>query len=321
VLRGAAELMKGEKLSTAVGKGAKAAAFGWLTGKAVDFIGSALTAPAIQQANDIGKDIVTANYKATIDEIGGEFGNRFGTFTTGELYGRSEDIKDISVVWKDAVASWKAGDYLRADSMFKSAEEMTSALANTEYINAIAADIDKAQLMRQGAEEMKKFFGTMSDVAQGAATAATGNSKQKQESVYRQTRPLSEGQVYVLFNRVEQLNEGPMDMLKKAGDWVGKKATNLTTKITADKLNSAWKSAGAPTDSAELEKFLAGQGVSDQIISQTFQSMKINTGAAPSEEPVNAATLYAQTKKDIQALDKKSQKRMMAYLQKQLGTA
>jgi hypothetical protein len=320
VLRGAAELMKGEKLSTAVGKGAKAAAFGWLTGKAVDFIGSALTAPAIQQANDIGKDIVTANYKATIDEIGGEFGNRFGTFTTGELYGRSEDIKDISVVWKDAVASWKAGDYLRADSMFKSAEEMTSALANTEYINAIAADIDKAQLMRQGAEEMKKFFGTMADVAQGAATAATGNSKQKQESIYLQNRPLSEGQVYMLFNRVEQLNEGPMDMLKKAGDWVGKKATNLTTKITADKLNSAWQKSGAPTDSSELEKFLASQGVSDQVISQTFQSMKIATGAAPSEEPANTATLYAQTKKDIQTLDKKSQKRIMAYLQKQLGT-
>jgi hypothetical protein len=49
--------------------------------------------------------------------------------------------------------------------------------------------------------------------------------------------------------------------------------------------------------------------------------MKIATGAAPSEEPANTATLYAQTKKDIQTLDKKSQKRIMAYLQKQLGTA
>ena len=325
ILKGSAELLKGEKLSTAVGKGVKAAAVGWLTGKAVDFIGNALTAPAISQANDIGKDIVTANYKATIDEIGGEFGNRFGTFTTGELFGRSQDVKDISVVWKDAVASWKAGDYLRADSMFKSAEEMTAALAKPEYINALAADIDKAQLMRQGAEEMKNFFGKMATVAQGAATAATGNSKEKKESVYRQTRPLSEGQVYLTFKRIEQLNEGPMDWIKdkagKAADWVGKKATNLTTVITADKLNSAWQKAGSPTDSAELEKFLADQGVSDQIIKQTFQSMKIDVGAAPTEDPKKAATLYAQVKTDIQGLDKKSQKRIMAYLQKQLGTA
>jgi hypothetical protein len=324
VLKGAVELMKGEKLSTAIGKGAKAAAFGWLTGKAVDFIGNALTAPTIQQANDIGNDIVTANYKATIDEIGGKFGNRFGSFTTGELFGRSQDVKDISIVWKDAVASWKAGDYLRADSMFKSAEQMTAALAKPEYLGQIAADIDKAQLMRQGAEEMQKFFGTMSKVAQGAATAATGNSKK--ESVYRQTRPLSEGQVYVLFKRVEQLDEGVWDTIKgaagKAADWAGKKATNLTTKVTADKLNSAWQKAGSPTDSAELEKFLATQGISDKIIKQTFQSMKIDVGAAPAEEPAAAtATTYAQIKTDVLKLDKKSQKRIMAYLQKQLGTA
>ena len=139
--------------------------------------------------------------------------------------------------------------------------------------------------------------------------------------MYLQTRPLSEGQVYVLFNRIEQLNEGPADWLKKAGDWVGKKATNLTTKITADKLNSAWEKAGSPTDSAELEKFLAAQGISDQIIKQTFQSMKIDAGAAPAEDPKKAATLYAQVKTEIQGLDKKSQKQLMAYLQKQLGTA
>jgi hypothetical protein len=321
VLKGAAELMKGEKLSTAVGKGAKAAAFGWLTGKAVEFIGNALTAPAISQANDIGKDIVRANYRATIDEIGGEFGDRFGSFTTGELYGRAADVADVRDLWKDAVGAWKAGDYRQAQLGFEAVENLTDKLANIDYLTSIADDIDKAQMMKAGAEEMKNFFGKMADVAQGAVTAATGNSKNKKESVYLQSRPLSEGQVYVLFNRVEQLNEGPMDWMKKAGDWVGKKATNLTTKITADKLNSAWQSAGAPTDSAELEKFLASQGVSDQVIKQTFQSMKIDVGAAPAEDPKKAATLYAQIKTDIQGLDKKSQKRIMAYLEKQLGTA
>jgi len=324
ILKGSAELLKGEKLSTAIGKGAKAAAFGWLTGKAIDFIGHALTAPTIAQANAMGKDVVTANYKSTISEIGGEFGDRFGTFTTGELYGKAADVKDIGQVWKAGVDAWKSGDYLRADSMFKSAGDMTAALSKPEYLDAIAATVDKAQMMKQGAEEMQKFFGTMSKVAQGAATAATGNTKDKKESVYLQSRPLSEGQVYVLFNRVEQLNEGPMDWIKdkagKAADWVGKKATNLTTVITADKLNSAWEKAGSPTDSAELSKFLATQGVSDQIIKQTFQSMKIDAGA-PAEDPKKAATLYAQLKTDVQKLDKKSQKRIMAYLEKQLGTA
>jgi hypothetical protein len=49
--------------------------------------------------------------------------------------------------------------------------------------------------------------------------------------------------------------------------------------------------------------------------------MKIDAGAAPAEDPKKAATLYAQVKTEIQGLDKKSQKQLMAYLQKQLGTA
>ena len=324
ILKGSAELLKGEKLSTAIGKGAKAAAFGWLTGKAVDFIGHALTDPAIQQANELGKGIVTANYKSTIDEIGGEFGTRFGSFATGELYGKASDVADIRDVWKDAVGAWKAGAYDQAEQGFRVVQDMTEKLADPQYLDAIAATVDKAQMMKQGAEEMSRFFSKMADVAQGAATAATGNTKDKKESVYCQTRPLSEGQVYVLFNRIEQLNEGPMDWIKdkagKAADWVGKKATNLTTVVTADKLNSAWEKAGSPTDSAELSKFLASQGVSDQIIKQTFQSMKIDAGAQ-AEDPKKAATVYAQIKTDVQKLDKKSQKRIMAYLQKQLGTA
>lgn len=132
---------------------------------------------------------------------------------------------------------------------------------------------------------------------------------------------MSEGQVYVLFNRVEQLSEGPADWMKKASDWVGKKATNLTTVITADKLNSAWEKAGSPTDSTELSKFLAGQGVEDTVIQQTFKSMNIDAAAAPAADEKKAQTVYAQVKDEIVKLDKKSQKRIMAYLQKQLGTA
>jgi hypothetical protein len=320
ILKGAAELLKGEKLSTAVGKGAKAAAFGWLTGKAVEFIGNALTAPAIEQANAMGKDIVTANYRATIDEIGGEFGNRFGNFATGELYGKAADVADIRDVWKDAVGAWKAGAYDQAEQGFRVVQGMTEKLADPQYLDAIAATVDKAQMMKQGAEEMSRFFGKMADVAQGATTAATGNSKK--ESVYRQTRPLSEGQVYLTFNRIEQLNEGPMDWIKdkagKAADWVGKKSTNLTTVVTADKLNSAWQKAGAPTDSEELKQFLTGQGVKADIVDSVYNSLKISSAAG--EEPT-AQSMYAQIKKDVQTLDKKSQQRIMSYLQKQLGTA
>jgi len=120
------------------------------------------------------------------------------------------------------------------------------------------------------------------------------------ESVIRASRPLSEGQVYLVFNRVCLINnamlaegklvEGPMDWAKGlAGKAIGKVKTfghNLTTKVTADKLNSAWQKAGAPTDSNELAAFLKTQGVSDDVVTNTYRSLKIATSAdASATEP------------------------------------
>ena len=142
------------------------------------------------------------------------------------------------------------------------------------------------------------------------------------EGVVITTKPLSEGQVYLVFNRVCALNnniisEGPMDALKglagKAMDKARTVGTNLTTKITADKLNSAWQKAGAPTDSEELKNFLTGQKVDAAIVDSVYKSLKITSGEA-------ATSMYSQVKTDLAKLDKKGKQRLAAYLQKQLGT-
>jgi hypothetical protein len=142
------------------------------------------------------------------------------------------------------------------------------------------------------------------------------------ESVSYSNKPLSEGQVYLVFNRVCALNdniisEGPMDWAKglagKAMDKVKTVGTNLTTKITADKLNSAWQKSNAPTDSEELKKFLTGQGVNASIVDSVYKSLKIKSGVA-------ATSMYSQVKADLSKLDKKGKQRLAAYLQKQLGT-
>jgi ribosomal protein L12E/L44/L45/RPP1/RPP2 len=160
-------------------------------------------------------------------------------------------------------------------------------------------------------------------------------------------KKLSEGQVYLVFNKIVTRNnyliiegrlvEGPMD-------WLKNKAKNLTTKVTADKLNSAWQKAGSPTDSEQLKKFLTDQGVAKEVVDKVYTDMKLPATSAPAAaagadpaaagaagtqqsqdaaalDPKKAETLYAKVKKDILTLDKKSQKQITAYLQKQLGTA
>jgi len=155
-------------------------------------------------------------------------------------------------------------------------------------------------------------------------------------------KKLSEGQVYMLFNRIVAKNdryliegrlvEGPMD-------WLKTKAKNLTTKVTADKLNSAWKKAGSPMDSDQVAKFLQDQGVDQGVVDKVFADLKLPAGgaaAADQQDPATAdaaaqgaagepakaaAGSYADVKKLVMSLDKKNKQRLMKYVTKQLGTA
>ena len=125
-------------------------------------------------------------------------------------------------------------------------------------------------------------------------------------------KALSEGQVYLVFNRLTQLDEGIWDTIKSKAATVGH---NLTTKVTADKLNRAWQSAGAPTDSEELKQFLAAQGVDAAVVDQVYADLKIKN------KPATKASGVQELSATIQKLDKKSRQRLLKYLQTQLGTA
>ena len=92
------------------------------------------------------------------------------------------------------------------------------------------------------------------------------------------------------------LTEGPLDAikkgaaaaggaLKKGAAAVGAKAKtvgkNLSSKITADKLNKAWIKAGKPTDSNEIANILRQQGVSDQVLAPVYKTLGAKLPPAP----------------------------------------
>lgn len=76
--------------------------------------------------------------------------------------------------------------------------------------------------------------------------------------------------------------------------------TNLTTKITADKLQKAWKAAGSPTDSDQLQKFLVAQGIDAGIIDAALKTI---TPATTSNLP------------DISKLSKQQLEQLLAMLE------
>ena len=173
--------------------------------------------------------------------------------------------------------------------------------------------------------------GWVQSAAQTAAQSAGQNSAKLAakaagiESIVYTGKKLSEGQVYMVFNRVcaqQQLNEGPIwDKVKGAAakgmDKLKTVGKNLTTKVTADKLNSAWKKAGSPMDSEEVAKILTAAGVGDDVVKQVYTDLKIS--AAPAAQASDSS--YAEIKKAIAQLNTKDRTRMIAYLTKQIGTA
>lgn len=320
ILKGSVELLKGEKLSTAVGRGMKAAAYGWLAGKSFELIGDAIkgSIDLVASAFDPNVQFLDMSY------VGSRLDN--STFRELKIYGRAEDLTRVQGVFDQASDAWRAGDYGQAENLFNQASTMADRLNSMEYISKLVPEIERADAIYAAGKNAGTLFKGLGAAAQGAATGATGVPKKGEsakENYYIQARPLSEGQVYMLFNRIEQLNEGPVwDKVKSgakkvaaaAGQKISTVGTNLTTKITADKLNSAWTKAGSPKDSAALAKFLKSQGVDDAAISQTFKAMKLKVGDA-------AQTGYAQVRTQLTQLNTKQKRQLAAYLQKQLGTA
>jgi hypothetical protein len=138
---------------------------------------------------------------------------------------------------------------------------------------------------------------------------------------------LNEAQIrrmfYVAGTIQDKLTEGVWDKVKgvasKAAGAVANKAqtvgTNLTTKVTADKLMTAWKKAGSPTDSDAVAAIMKQTGVDDAIIASSMKAVggqQAKTGGAGSfDQMVNqlapadaepAKPVDAQTQKFIQQL-------------------
>jgi hypothetical protein len=101
-----------------------------------------------------------------------------------------------------------------------------------------------------------------------------------------------------------QMNEG-------IGSWLKTKASNMTKSVTADKLQSAWKAAGSPTDSDALAKVLQDSGVSPEIVNSVYTQLQI-----PAPQSVNTSDPLADIQAQIANLDPASQKELLAYLQK-----
>ena len=324
-----------------------------------EFMGTSISANESSATSWAGDDVPTLGTTTLPDGTEIQIGDRFSSQVSTSVGGIEPPINftaEVSINGVDA----------NGDAVFvvKSVQTMET--------HPVWDNIDKANLSEEDSKQLFDFLDAYSgtamdskagietlvdtfkqDVAKsiGAAAVAVamsvalqdkkvvakgegGDAAAKEESINYKVKKLSEGQIYMLFNRVEtvnthmlenklmfesvfdavshyhrqNLNEGPMDAIKGAASKVGGAlktgakavggaisgaAKQVTTKVTAEKLNSAWKKAGSPTDSAEVYDVIKGLGVADDVIKGTYDSMKIEvpgtTDAPDADKDADAA--------------------------------
>jgi len=332
-------LLKGEKASTAIGRGATA---GLVAG---------ITAAGAAKLADLAKDLVAqigvwkgaADGVETFNIIRDSVGvPGMPGFENGiKIAGKAEDIAKLRDLWdqfRGLAWDYKQGaDTSAMYDTYKQFAGLVGQMKDPAYIDGlqlVAAQQDQAiQWVNSAFSAINgaaKIAATAGAAAAGQAAGAAGEKSAAapapKESFTANGKKLSEGQVYMIFNRAvtQQLNEGPIwDKVKGvAGKGIDKLKTagkNLTTSVTADKLNSAWKKAGSPTDSEEVAKVLTTSGVSADNVKKIYTDLKIPAPGAAAETP--AEVDIASLEKMIASLTAKDKKSLEQYITKQLGTA
>ena len=350
VLRGTTELMKGEKLSTAVGKSAKTAAYGALAGAGLELlsdniIGHIATAQieeldameaAMKSENflnakadlfaDLGMDVdalegvsklqmkgsingffynydsvippdMMSQYRALEAAVGGatsfspehyKAAGEFHNFMAQLV--RSDDAKDLTAAW-DALA------------------EIPRDEVGFNQLSKLVATADSGDVILKN---MSDAGGAIAAAAQGAMQTVDNNAKNahkskpitpeekeqlesdpKQESYSLSETDLRRLWVGVsMMSETSRTNEGPKDALKFVGDKAKQAAgavaskvadvgKNLTTKVTASKLATAWEKAGKPTEDIAVHEFLVSQGVEASTVDNAFKSAKLKVPQVP----------------------------------------
>ena len=300
IARATKDLLRGSDLSTATGKAAKTGALGALVGLGVQGLGDALEGVATTAKDTFDPNYVTAKWEFMQDSTGAPM-----EWANATLTGFPKDIEPVKAAYNAAIEGLQNGDYETFNSEWETVQAAVDRFNTAEY-----------QMELNGTPEARKqwqdgiaAFAKMADGVQAAAQGATQASDDKQEST--QFNPI---QIETIIEWCDEtpaviLIEGPMDAIKKVGGAVGgaiakgakavgakaaKVGKNMTTKVTADKLNKAWTKAGKPTDSDEIANLLRQQGVDDKVLAPVYKQMGAKLPAAQTPSPTPKAQPAAQ---------------------------
>ena len=305
--RATKDLLQGEKLSTAVGKSVKTAAYGAIAGWALNGIGDWLEGmrmDAIDYPTVPGLKQLDVNLRYSLEAPGFSVKQTLGSMIVPEEMVPQMDqlVRNASSGDVDAFKQlWQFTKDFDVRQAMQDIELNNAALraitqANDAFLQNLTMANNAISAIAQGTIQGKM---DPTDIKVGGKEMqADQNAPAKAESK-KFTALQLETIIEWCDGTPQVLTEGPLDALKKGAAAVGgaikkgaaaigKAGKNLTTKVTADKLNKAWTAAGKPDDSDAIADILRKAGVSDDVLAPIYKQMGATLPPAP-EQPAAAA--------------------------------
>jgi hypothetical protein len=298
------KLLQGEKFSSAAYSGAKTGAMAYGASKIGDLIKGAPqgAAPDASVATDVAatggraaRDAVLKGAMQSADEAiksGAVTDYNSMTDTISNIMSKYDGASGISrqslQTIEDMVRLKLQAGMVGGDGILQGGKAVASAGYNAFKDPAVMQSLSDAAASGGREAVLAQINQVAPGVGQGVKQMMIDQAMRK--SGLKESVQLSESQIFLMIGKIverqRKLDEGIMDTLKgaagKAVDWAKTKGTNLTTKITADKLLQAWKKAGSPTDSLDVAKVIQSAGVPSASIKQVYGTMKIPFAGEPS---------------------------------------
>jgi len=273
ILRGSVELLKGEKASTAIGRGVKTAVLGYVAGAVADKLGSWLSG--------LRASVVPFN-DGTVEL---SFSGRQHSTTSFGTGSQGFDLQNVRLLRADAELANKLTQAVNAgrvdafDQLYQFAKKVGSDQYR-EQLDKLGASAHRAALnndsLFKALEGVRK---AVTAAAQGATTAAT--AAPRRESVeHGRVNILTEAYTQTMF---VMLSEGIWDKLKAAGSRVRQQFTPTKPEpapVSYQALVTAWMRAGKPTDSADVMDVLLDAGVPKELATAVYDELGIRVSGS-----------------------------------------
>jgi hypothetical protein len=247
------KLLQGEKFSTAVGKGAATGAMAYGASKLGDLVKGQPNPIDAKMASGLPNNI-----------------------PLDPLTPRQEVYQTALKAVRDTIASGKTDSMSLRDAAASAVEKFGTNVGGKVHLQTLDILVDKAVMVGQ-VQLTREHIDRDTTIMTWALNESLGKP--------RGGIHLTEAGVKLLFTTIVT-EAGMWDKVKgAAGAAANKLATvgkNLTTKVTADKLMTAWKNAGSPTDSNKIMQLLQTDfKINPEVIKQATEKVGIPSAALP----------------------------------------